>query len=344
MRRTILAVSVALILSTGCLSNVSPSPQPPVSQPPVSQPPSQAAVRLTYTMKGVGIELPQSDFVDMKKAGIEILATEWGMEEDVTRVRAFLDQAQAAGLKVVMDGGFSYMAWGFTDDDWDRLPRGKVPVWQKQRVQDWVNALKDHPAIYAWDISNEFGENLPDGAGIPNSGWPKGMITIDQLKQVRADVLAADPTRPIHARMYGWDVGKMPAHVKSLLENKIADIISLNLYSNYLSHGKLEWPTVIQDAGAYFVENIKKIAPSTVVWLSVATFEYPGEFQRPTLAELNRDLNYAGGIPGLDGISLFCWGPVNEWDEKGDWYLPKTGADLWAAVKQYIASSRIPAK
>jgi len=285
----------------------------------------------------VGIDLPQSDFVEMKKAGIDILATEWGMEEDVGRARAFLDQAHSVGLKVVMDGGFSYTAWGFIDDDWDRLPKGKLPVWQRQKVQDWIKALKDHPAIYAWDISNEFGENLPDGAGIAGSGWPKGMITTEQLRQARADVLAVDPSRPIQARIYGWDIGEIPAHVKGLLEEKIADIISLNLYSNYLDQGKLEWPTVIQDAGAYYVANIKQMAPSTTVWLSIGAFEYPAQFQRPTPASLSRDLLYAGQIPDLDGISFFCWGPVGEWDEKGDWYLPKTGADLWTVIKQHIS-------
>lgn len=291
-------------------------------------------------MKGVGIKLPQSDFVDMKNAGIEILSTEWGMEEDVADARKFLDQAQAAGLKVVMDGGFSYTAWGFTDDDWDKLPKGKLPVWQKQRVQDWVGALKDHPAIYAWDISNEFGENLPDGSDVPGSGWPKGRITTEQLKQARADVLAVDPGRLIHARTYaGWDKGKMPAHVKALLENKIADTLSLNLYSNYLDKGRLEWPTVIQDMGAYYVNDIKKIAPNTVVWLSIGTFEEAGSFQRPTTADLIRDLTYAGQIPGLDGITFFCWGPVSQWDETNTWYLPQTGADLWAVIKQYITDS-----
>ncbi len=291
---------------------------------------------MIYTMKGVGITLPQSDFDEMREAGITILATEWGMEESVEKARAFLDQADKAGLKVVMDGGFSYTAWGFTDDDWDRLPKGKHPVWQKDRVQAWVRALKDHPAIYAWDISNEFGENLPSGAGMPGSDWPKGRLTSDQLRKARADVLEADPSRPVHLRMYGWDMGSMPAHYQAVLAGQIADIISLNLYSNYLSKGKLQWRDVMQDAAAYYVQNIKKLSPDTEVWVSVAAFEYPGLFQRPTPAGLQRDLKYVSSIRQLDGVSFFCWGPVNQWDETCDWYLPRTGADLWDAIKRYM--------
>ena len=96
-------------------------------------------------MKGVGIELPQSDFVAMKKAGIDSLSTEWGMEEDIVKVRKFLDQAEEAGLKVVMDGGFSAAAWGFTNSDWDNLPKGKRPTWQKQRVQNWIKCTQGSP-------------------------------------------------------------------------------------------------------------------------------------------------------------------------------------------------------
>jgi hypothetical protein len=144
--------------------------------------------------------------------------------------------------------------------------------------------------------------------------------------------------------MYGWDIGKMPDHVKGLLENRIADTISLNLYSNYLYKGKLQWPTVIKDAGAYFVSNIKKIAPGTVVWLSIGAFEEASLFQQPSSAELSRDLANAGQIPDLDGITFFCWGPVNQWDITNTWYLPRTGADLWSVIKQYMSDSRSQAK
>lgn len=291
---------------------------------------------MIYTMKGVGIALPQSDFDDLRAAGITVLGTEWGMEESVDKARVFLDQANKAGLKVVMDGGFSYTAWGFTDDDWDRLPRGKHPVWQKEKVQAWIKALKDHPAIYAWDICNEFGENLPSGAGMAGSDWPKSRLTQEQLVKARADVLEADPSRPIHLRMYGWDIDRMPLHYETMLKGHLADIISLNLYSNYLHNGKLQWPGVMQDAAAYYVQNIKKLSKGTVVWISVAAFEYDGLFQRPTVASLQRDLKYASSIRALDGISFFCWGPVNQWDETCNWYLPRTGADLWDTIRRYI--------
>jgi hypothetical protein len=365
LRRFIVPLMIALLCLSAACTDVKTGPglQPPSSNPadvkseqaaqpkdstsaPVDEGPSKLPAvpaqpapsrKMIYGMKGVAIDLPKQDFIDMKDAGIDIVATEWGMEEDVGKARTFLDRAQAAGLKVVLDGGFSYSAWGFTNDDWDHLPPGKKPVWQKYRVQAWIQALKDHPAIYAWDICNEFGENLPSGAGMKNSDWPDSMITIDQIKRAQADVLDADNTRPIHVRMYEWDVENTPSHVRALLDNKIADIISLNLYSNYLEHGKLQWPTVISDIGADVVDAIKQKEPDVKVWVSIAAFEYPRMFQRPTTDSLRRDINDAAAIKNIDGLTFFCWGPVSQWDEKCDWYLPTKGVDLWQIIKSEIA-------
>ncbi|MBN1375969.1 MAG: hypothetical protein JXA01_07420 [Dehalococcoidia bacterium] len=335
---SLLIIYITVLTVSGCISYTSHMQSTTINAENVTVQGNE--MDFVYGMKGVGIDLPQSDFDEMKKAGIDILATEWGMEQEVEMARDFLDKAQQAGLKVVMDGGFSYTAWGFTDDDWDRLPKGKLPVWQKQHVQEWISALKDHPAIYAWDISNEFGENLPDGADIRGSGWPAGRITIEQLKTARTDVLAADPTRPVHARMYEWERDNMPDYIKGLLENRIADIISLNLYSNYLYKGKLQWPTVMEDVGEYCVDDIKRISPGSAVWLSIGAFEYSKKFQKPSVASLERDLKHASGIQDLDGITFFCWGPVSQWDSSCDWYLPDSGADLWAAIKRHIAEQK----
>ncbi|MDD5312071.1 MAG: hypothetical protein PHO26_03415 [Dehalococcoidia bacterium] len=333
-------IVVVLISFSGCYSLPSQVPDNIQQQELSCIPKASTTNKTVYSMKGVGIDLPDDDFTEMKKAGIDIISTEWGMEEDIDKARVFLDKVYAAGLKAVMDGGFSYTAWGFTENDWDRLPRGKRPVWQKEKVQAWIKALKDHPAIYAWDISNEFGENLPSGVAAKNTEWPATRITTEQLKRAKADVLAIDPGRPIHARMYEWDEEVVPEHVKGLLENRIADIISLNLYSNYLEDGELQWPDVIKDVGASRVAGIKKMAPGTIVWLSLAAFEYHGLFGRPTVVSLNRDFQEALKIRDLDGISFFCWGPVDQWDPSCNWYLPETGADLWDAIQKNIRQSQ----
>lgn len=289
--------------------------------------------RKTFIMKGVGIDIPQGDFVKIKNAGINVLTTEWGMEVTISRAKAFLDKANATGLKVVMDGGFSYTAWGFTNDDWDNLPRGKRPVWQKDRVQNWVKALKDHPAVFGWDICNEYGENLPSGAAAKKSEWPKTAISLEQLKQARNDVLEIDPSKPILIRTYEWDLDEPPFGLHRPFEAGLAEILMLNLYSNYLENNKLQWPTVVKDVGDKCVKIIKAKDPNAKIWVSLSAFEEPGIFKKPTTANLTRDIEETFKIPSIDGIGFFEWGP--SYGEKR-WYLPETGADLWEVIQRNI--------
>ena len=177
----------------------------------------KSADRMTYSMKGVGIKLPQTDFVEMKNAAIALLATEWGMEEDVSKTRAFLDQAQAAGLKVVVDGGLTYTAWGFTDDDWDNYPRAKDRFGKSSASRTGLKPSKTIRLYMLGTSSNELGKICPVAPIFKNSDWPKSMITEEQLKQAKADILEVDNSRPIHARMYEWDCSHMPSHVKPCL-------------------------------------------------------------------------------------------------------------------------------
>jgi hypothetical protein len=294
---------------------------------------------MTFVMKGVDINIPLNDYVEMKVSGIKILTTEWGMERDPMAVEKFLDRAHAAGLKVVLDGGFSYTACGFTDDDWEELPRDKYPVWQKERVQKWIGALKDHPAVYAWDICNEFGENIPSGSHSKNSQWPDTRITLKQLLQSRADVLEMDPDKPLLVRMYSWDLEGIHSLNNEVIRAGIADIVMLNFYSNQMVGGKLTWPTAIIDSAQDHVNMVKKLAPDAEVWVAVATFEQSGVFQKPTEESLSRDIKDVLALENIDGVAFFAWGPIPGWDPENDWYLPETGADLWRVIKKSIKES-----
>ncbi len=235
---------------------------------------------------------------------------------------------------LVLDGGFSSTAWGFTDGDWDNLPKGKMPTWQKDKVQNWVKAFKDHPAVFGWDICNEYGENLPSGVIAKNSQWPKTAITLQQLKQARSDVLQIDPSKPILIRTYEWDLNEPPFGNHRPFEAGLADIVMLNFYSNYLENNKLQWPDVIQDVGAKCVQVTKTKDPKVKIWVSIAAFEDATLFQRPTIASLTRDIKETLTILNVDGIAFFEWGPPI--GDKNGWYLPEKGADLWEAIKQSI--------
>lgn len=299
------------------------------------------AVVPLYSMKGVSIDVSQEDFEAMRSAGIEIVTMNWGMETSVSEAKEFLDKARASGLKVVLDGGFSQTAWGFTDDDWDSLPKGKKPIWQREKVQSWVKALKDHPAVFGWDISNEAGMNLPSGNRAENSEWPDSAVTLRQLKQARADVLEIDPDKPILIRMAPWDLNESPFGSDNPFASAIADIVMLNIYSNYAPGYQIEQPNEVEESGPEYIKAIKKRDPKVKIWVALGAFEEPGVFQRPAANELARDIESAMKLPYIAGLGFYLWGPVYLSNNE-TWYLPETGADLWDVIQYYARAGLAP--
>jgi len=287
-------------------------------------------------MKGVNIDIPQEDFGTMRAAGIDILTTQWGMEKSLEKTKAFLDKAEAVGLKVVLDGGFSNIAWGFSDGDWDNLPEGKRPVWQREKVQSWVGALRNHPAVFGWDISNEAGLNFPCGDEAESPEWPDSAITLQQLKQARADVLEIDPDKPILIRMAPWDLSKPPFQVDNPFDAGIADIVMLNVYSNWAKDNEVQFPNIIQESAGEYIRAIKAYDPDAKIWLAMAAFKEPNLFQRPTASDLTRDIRSTLKLPYITGIAFFQWGPAKLRDTGENWYLPETGADLWDVIQHHI--------
>lgn len=296
-----------------------------------------------YIMKGVGIDVPQEDFEAMRAVGIDIVTTNWGMGESVEGAEDFLDKAEASGLKVVMDGGFSDAAWGFTKSDWDNLPKGKRPVWQRDKVQSWIKALKDHPAVFGWDISNEAGMNLPSGDRAKNSEWPRSAITVKQLKQARADILEIDPDKPILIRMAPWGLNEVPFGASNPFGKGIADIVMLNIYSNYAPGKQVLSPNIIQENGSEYIKEIKSVDADVKIWVSIGAFEEPGIFKRPTVYALARDIENTLELSHITGIGFYLWGPVFLGDGE-TWYLPETGADLWSVIQRHIQTGQVSAQ
>lgn len=297
--------------------------------------PTGEAKKIIWHMKGVDIDVSLEDMKRIKRAGIDVLTTEWGMEEEVTKARVFLDRAHTAGLKVVMDGGFSEAAWGFDVDK--GIAKDQTPVWQEARVKEWMNALKDHPAIFGWDISNEDGENFTNGYGSPL--WPlKSSLTIEQLRKASATVRATDPKHHVLLRMHYWDPSPNPFGPGNWFAKGIADIVMLNLYSNFAEDKKTpNLPNMIQEEGQRHVDDVLRIDPDAKIWIALAAFEGEtggGYFLRPNVKDLRRDIRAVKKLSGVAGIGLLEWGP--NLYTKPYWYLPRSGRDLWRVIQREI--------
>ena len=117
-------------------------------------------------------------------------------DEMIARFRFMCDAAEKRNLKLVvglitgwMSGRlFAPPCLAFKDPITD----ADAVMWETRFVRYFVNALKDHPAIAAWDLGNEC-DCLGDGDAAQFRNW---MLTIANT------IRAADPTRLVVSGMH----------------------------------------------------------------------------------------------------------------------------------------------
>ena len=265
-------------------------------------------------MKLVDREISDSELKRIKGLGFSVLNGEWGMDAmPAEQLLALLDRMQAHGLRFIVnfsDGA----AWGYAPGVVP--PPEQAPRWQGERVKAYLAQIVHHPAIYAYDISNEAGENLPNGARI--------RITLDQMRQAVKDVRAVDGKRPILVRMRYWDDEDGDFNWRNPFGPGIADIVMLNLYSNYSLDGeRVLLPNMVGDSAQQLMNKILAVDGGVRIWISLATFADPPSFLKPAVTDVRRDTLSASALPEVESIGFFGWGSPSR-----AWYLPRDGADL----------------
>jgi len=285
-----------------------------------------AAAKKIWHLKFVPADVGDQDLDMIAVAGFTVIATEDGVNDiSPEEMRQILDRVQAHNLKMIVDGGFSAGAWGYRDDGAD--PSDQKPVWQKEKMTKWLQTLKNHPAIYGWDISNEAGENLPNG--------DRFKISLTDLKEAKETVRAIDQNRPIVIRMHYWDEYDGDFGEKNPFAKDLADIVMLNLYSNYSADGTMPLlPEMIADSAQKLTDKILAVDPNIKIWLSLAAFADPPMFLKPTEKDLNRDLAVAVKIKKIDSLGFFGWG-----DREYPWSLPRDGENLSATITSFIKNN-----
>lgn len=288
---------------------------------------------IIWVMKDLSLDTTLDELELIKSSGFEVITTSWGVEQDVNRARNFLDNAESVGLKVVMDAGFSYYAWGFTDEDW-QTSTAKKPVWQKGLIQNWVSNLKDHPAIYGWDISNEAGENFPKSKS-PDLHDVHYALTLGQISKAKNDVIEVDPTRPIFIRMHPWDTNLPSFDDANPFAKNLADVVMLNVYSNFIHDGSSN-SELIKNSGQYYIDEIKNRDPDVKIWFALASFEELPLFKKPTPEELRNDIAVSKSLDGVDSIGFYLWSVPSQYGEESN--LPEAYPDLWNTIKSELGN------
>lgn len=313
------AISLALYKTPQLLSI--PATTPPLNQASTAT----SASPIVWSMKLVNEDVTDTDLNQIASLGIGVIEGEWGMAEATpTELVKLLDRLQTRNLKFVMNFADD-AAWA---DGGDTGATAHPPTWQIAPVQTYITAIKNHPALYGYDISNEAGENL--------SGSQKILTTTAQLEAAAHSVRELDTTHPILMRMHYWDEEDGDFTAKNPFAAGIADIVMLNLYSNYSANGKYsDLPTMLADSGQTLVDKIVARDPSVEVWISLASFRDQPLFIRPSAPDLRRDIAGALQLRRVAGISFFGWGPERYPEVAPGWYLPRDGQDLLEVIRSF---------
>lgn len=275
--------------------------------------------------------LSPRDYTSIKAAGVDIIASNFDICATPSDVVTFLDSAYSAGLKVVMPAGSGEAEWGYPCEE--NFSDALKPRWEKEKVQAWVKKWSYHPAILAWDISNEGGQNFPN-AQERREYWAREgyALTVTQLQQAYKDVKEADPyRRPIMIRMNGWffyDYDSNFFREGNPFGPNIADIVMINAYSNVDEY----FTDFVSTVSVRANNSIKAINPDAKIIISLGAWEEPPLWRIPSFSELSNDVAQAKSLENLYGIAIFKYGA----EESEEWWLPREGVSVWNAIKSGI--------
>lgn len=279
--------------------------------------------------------LTREDFQAIKDAGFDVIEGNFDICASDADVRFFLDSAGSVGLKVILNAGAGEAEWGYPCDG--AFDPGMVPTWQRERVRTWVEAWKNHPALYAWDTSDEDGGTFPFSTGgiKPDPDWEsKYALSVEQLQEAYRDVTSFDPAHPVMIRMNGWYFYDYPDNFfrpGNAFGNDVADIVMVNAYSNVDEYIPDFVTTVLLRAtrAIYAIDSDVRIIPALGVW------DEPPIWEKPTEAKLVNDFNQAQKAENLVGIAFFKYGARGG----RDWYLPDAARGdpkLWQTIRELI--------
>ena len=328
------------IFSVACLNSISAkknkiiidrqnSPKPVANEAPaqteVIQPQNPEKDEFLIILKDVGepyldnFGLGSNDFSLISQAGFNTIESNFDICADPKDVRSFLDLAFRHQLKVILPAGSGEAEWGYECDR--EYFQTQDPVWQEETIRQWINRWKSHPALYAWDISNEAGGNFP---GAENSDI---RLNLEQLQKAYRDINQADPNHPIMVRMNGWIFYENPPNDYFGNENpfgkEVADSVMVNAYSNVDEY----FDDFVTNVSAKATRAILNLDPQAKVIISLGAWEEPPIWVKPGSENFENEYQELMEIDQLAGIAVFKYGAKG-----GDWYFPEDAPELWRLI------------
>jgi hypothetical protein len=219
----------------------------------------------------------------------------------------YLEKAQACGLKVI----FAFP---------ETINYGTGAIYPS-RVASWVNKVKNHPATFGY-------------ISVKEPSWSR--ISASEIRTMFRAFRAADPKHPVIALfgdMPGFGTSRNPYTAG------MANIVMFDWYPVETTNGTNS--IYLTGATKWFprAKNlVNKVTPGRPVWLMVQTHKYlkpaTHKKQRPTEAQLFRQVRDGFSLLGAKGIAFHVWRNVNYTrDQLRDPAMIASMAKLFAQVK-----------
>lgn len=252
--------------------------------------------------------LSKEDMQIIKDLGVDVIEGNFDICASDEDVQYLLNLCNEYDIKIIMPAGSGEAEWGY-ECDMEPFSEDQKPVWSSENVREWINKWKNNPAVYAWDISNEAGSVFPNPS-------EKNMLTKEQLQQAYSDVKSIDPAHPIMIRMNGWffyDYEEDFFRSGNPFGKGIADIVMINAYSNV----DVYFDDFVQVVVSRAVKNITEIDNNISIIISLGIWGEEPLWKRPSMQNLQREINMVESYQNLLGIAFFKYGAKNS-----EWYLP----------------------
>lgn len=262
--------------------------------------------------------LTNNDFAVLQNAKIDVIEGNFDICESEDDVRLFLDRAHQHNLKVILPAGAGEAEWGY-ECNTETYPKDQKPQWQKEKVIRFVNLYKNHPALYAWDTSNEAGSVLPNADR-------KYYLTLSQLQNSYRDVKNTDPNHPILIRMNGWffyDYTNDFFRQGNPFGKNVADIVMINAYSNVEDY----YSDFVTTVASRSISEIERIDKNIQFIIALGAWSEPPLWTFPSMKHFDDDISQVQVFGGKTDIAFFKYGAHNS-----EWYLPQNAPFLWKKI------------
>lgn len=151
------------------------------------------------------------------------------------RFRELCDLAQTHGLKLIVGLVTGWMSGRLfvppALEGRNVITDHLALAWQARFVRGFVQELKDHPAIYAWDLGNEC--NCMGRADTPDHAYTWTATIAHAIK-------ANDSSRPVVSGMHSLSPGSGDNPWRITHQAELTDILTTHPYPYWLVHGRTD--------------------------------------------------------------------------------------------------------